>query len=111
MSDTPAPPSRPPSLAEVHESVELPQGPGWRRWLAIAGPALMVSVGYMDPGNWATDLAGGSRYGYALLWVLLMSNLGGATWRRPTASTTRAGSTSPSTAWPRSRSPRPTWPR
>jgi manganese transport protein len=45
------------------------------RWLAITGPALMVSVGYMDPGNWATDLAGGSQYNYALIWVLLMSNL------------------------------------
>ena len=77
MSEPPAPPGRPssPSLSEVHESVELPRGPGWRRWFAVAGPALMVSVGYMDPGNWATDLAGGSRYGYALLWVLLMSNL------------------------------------
>ena len=77
MSRPAAPPGGPPapSLSEVHESVELPSGPGWRRWFAIAGPALMVSVGYMDPGNWATDLAGGSRYGYALLWVLLMSNL------------------------------------
>jgi manganese transport protein len=50
-------------------------GPWWRRWLAVTGPALMVAVGYMDPGNWATDLAGGSRYNYALLWVLLMSNV------------------------------------
>ncbi len=64
------------SLAEVHETVSVPvRGSWWRRWLAITGPALMVSVGYMDPGNWATDLAGGSRYGYALIWVLLMSNL------------------------------------
>ena len=77
MNHPAAPPEGPriPSLSEVHGSVELPGGPGWRRWFAIAGPALMVSVGYMDPGNWATDLAGGSRYGYALLWVLLMSNL------------------------------------
>ncbi len=50
-------------------------GSRWRRWLAITGPALMVSVGYMDPGNWATDLAAGSRYNYRLIWVLLMSNL------------------------------------
>ncbi len=64
------------SLSEVHETVVVPsRGPSWLRWLAIAGPALMVSVGYMDPGNWATDLAGGSQYNYALIWVLLMSNL------------------------------------
>jgi manganese transport protein len=64
------------SLSEVHESVSVPsRGSSWRRWLAITGPALMVSVGYMDPGNWATDLAGGSRYNYALIWVLLMSNM------------------------------------
>ncbi len=64
------------SLAEVHGSVDVPSGgPLWRRWWAVAGPALMVAVGYMDPGNWATDLAGGSRYNYALIWVLLMSNL------------------------------------
>ena len=65
-----------PSLREIYESVQVPQkGPLWRRWIAVAGPALMVSVGYMDPGNWATDIAGGSRYEYRLLWVLLMSNL------------------------------------
>jgi manganese transport protein len=64
------------SLAEAHETVVVPRtGPWWRRWLAITGPAIMVAVGYMDPGNWATDLAGGSRYNYALIWVLLMSNL------------------------------------
>lgn len=64
------------SLSEVHESVTVPsKGSSWLRWLAITGPALMVSVGYMDPGNWATDLAGGSQYNYALIWVLLMSNL------------------------------------
>jgi len=50
-------------------------GPRWRQWLAVAGPALLVSVGYMDPGNWATDIAGGSQYEYRLLWVLLVSNL------------------------------------
>jgi len=48
---------------------------GWRRFLSFMGPAYLVSVGYMDPGNWATDLAGGSKYGYTLIWVLLMSNL------------------------------------
>lgn len=64
------------SLSEVHETVVVPsRGTAWRKWLAITGPALMVSVGYMDPGNWATDLAGGSRYNYTLIWVLLMSNM------------------------------------
>ena len=67
---------RQPSLAEVHETVTVPtRGHWWRRWLAITGPALMAAVGYMDPGNWATDIAAGSRYNYALIWVLLMSNL------------------------------------
>jgi manganese transport protein len=64
------------SLSEAHESVVVPsRGPWWRRWLAITGPALMAAVGYMDPGNWATDIAGGSRYNYTLIWVLLMSNI------------------------------------
>lgn len=64
------------SLAEVYESVHVPRiGSWWRHWLAFSGPALLVSIGYMDPGNWATDLAGGSRYNYQLIWVLLMSNL------------------------------------
>ncbi|MDQ6813203.1 MAG: Nramp family divalent metal transporter [Bacteroidota bacterium] len=64
------------SLGDVHESIDLtkPQK-GWKRLLAYLGPAYLVSVGYMDPGNWATDLAGGARFGYALIWVLLMSNL------------------------------------
>jgi len=65
-----------PSLTGGQDTVLVPSsGPGWKQWLAVAGPALLVSVGYMDPGNWATDIAGGSRYGYRLLWVLLMSNL------------------------------------
>ena len=65
-----------PSLSEVHRSVPLPAGVSWlRRLFAFAGPAYLVSVGYMDPGNWATDLAGGARFGYQLVWVLLMSNL------------------------------------
>lgn len=65
------------SLSEVHESVDTTSTskPVWRRALAFFGPAYLVSVGYMDPGNWATDLAGGSRFGYTLIWVLLMSNL------------------------------------
>jgi len=72
---SPNPPSDDRSLPEVHASVEVPRGPSfWRRLFAFVGPAYLVSVGYMDPGNWATDLAAGSRYGYALLWVLVMSN-------------------------------------
>src|SRR5260221_5493562 len=64
------------SLSEVHRTVQIPQGAGvMRRMLAFAGPAYLVSVGYMDPGNWATDLEGGARFGYQLVWVLLMSNL------------------------------------
>src|SRR6476469_9057328 len=64
------------SLSEVHESVDVSNRPaGWRRIFAFFGPAYLVSVGYMDPGNWATDLAGGSQFGYSLIWVLLMSNL------------------------------------
>ncbi|KAA0595248.1 manganese transport protein [Azospirillum lipoferum] len=65
-----------PSLPEVHASVPVPQGGLWlRRLLAFAGPGYMVSVGYMDPGNWATDLAGGSQFGYTLLSVIMLSNL------------------------------------
>src|SRR2546425_457832 len=64
-----------PSLPEVHRSIPIPAGSWLRRMFAFAGPAYLVSVGYMDPGNWATDLAGGSRFGYRLIWVLLMSNL------------------------------------
>jgi len=63
------------SLSEVHASVDVVNRKGWRKLLAFFGPAYLVSVGYMDPGNWATDIAGGSKFGYALIWVLLMSNL------------------------------------
>src|SRR5512142_3313803 len=63
------------SLPEVHSSVETGQPTLWRRMFAFAGPAYLVSVGYMDPGNWATDLEAGARFGYKLLWVLVMSNL------------------------------------
>jgi manganese transport protein len=62
------------SLADVHGSVGTSQISFWRRMFAFAGPAYLVSVGYMDPGNWATDLEGGARFGYQLLWVLVMSN-------------------------------------
>jgi manganese transport protein len=64
------------SLSEVHSSVDTTRPTSWwRKLFAFMGPAYLISVGYMDPGNWATDLAGGSQYGYALIWVLLMSNL------------------------------------
>lgn len=64
------------SLEEVHGSIDTTQAANkWKRFLLFAGPAFLVAVGYMDPGNWATDIAGGSKYGYSLLWVLLMSNL------------------------------------
>jgi len=64
------------SLPEVHGTVRVTGVSGWlRRFLAFAGPGYLVSVGYMDPGNWATDLAGGAKFGYALLWVILLSNL------------------------------------
>lgn len=65
------------SLSEVHQSVDttIARRSPWRKVLSFFGPAYLVSVGYMDPGNWATDLAGGSKFGYKLIWVLLMSNL------------------------------------
>src|SRR3979490_1068810 len=64
------------SLSEVNATIAVPVGGHWlRRLLAFAGPGYLVSVGYMDPGNWATDLAGGSKFGYTLLSVILISNL------------------------------------
>jgi manganese transport protein len=63
------------SLSEVHESVDTKKLIGWKRIFSFLGPAYLISVGYMDPGNWATDLQGGSKFGYSLIWVLLMSNL------------------------------------
>jgi manganese transport protein len=63
------------SLPEVHGSVATAHAGIWKRMFAFAGPAYLVSVGYMDPGNWATDLEGGARFGFQLLWVLVMSNL------------------------------------
>src|SRR6267142_354413 len=65
-----------PSLAEVHRTIPVPSSFGfWRKLLAFSGPGYLVAVGYMDPGNWATDLAGGSAFGYTLLSVILLSNL------------------------------------
>src|SRR3979411_992417 len=64
------------SLAEGHGSISIPKSGGfWRTLAAFVGPGLLVSVGYMDPGNWATDLAGGAQFGYTLLSVILLSNV------------------------------------
>src|SRR3954468_17162325 len=63
------------SLANVHHSVNTEKQTGWKKILAFLGPAYLISVGYMDPGNWATDIAGGSAFGYRLIWVLFASNL------------------------------------
>jgi len=64
------------SLPEVHGTVPIPAGAGfWRKLFAFAGPGYLVAVGYMDPGNWATDIAGGARFGYTLLSVIMISNL------------------------------------
>ncbi len=67
--------SKPNSLDEVNQSVDTNKRSGFRKLLAFMGPAYLISVGYMDPGNWATDIAGGSQFGYKLIWVLLMSNI------------------------------------
>src|SRR3954464_1373484 len=65
-----------PSLSEVHRSLLVPTSASFfRKLLAFGGPGFLVAVGYMDPGNWATDLAGGSKYNYTLLSVILLSNL------------------------------------
>src|SRR6476646_8216031 len=64
-----------PSLAEAYRTVPVEGTTIWRKIIAFAGPGYMVSVGYMDPGNWATDIAGGSQFGYTLLSVILLSNL------------------------------------
>ena len=64
------------SLAEVHRSILVPTTASfWRKLLAFSGPGFLVAVGYMDPGNWATDLAGGAQFGYTLLSIIMLSNL------------------------------------
>ena len=85
MDTTPLPPTRrpvwlrdstTPPLADVFRSIPVrASSSGWRRFLAFVGPGYLVAVGYMDPGNWATSLAGGSQFGYALLTVALLSNI------------------------------------
>ncbi|MFL5164886.1 MAG: Nramp family divalent metal transporter, partial [Microvirga sp.] len=65
-----------PSLSDVHRSIAVAaQGTPWRKFSAFLGPGYLVAVGYMDPGNWATALAGGSKFGYALLFIALLSNI------------------------------------
>src|SRR3954454_5756485 len=65
-----------PSLPEANSTIAVPKGGAWfRHLIAFAGPGYLVSVGYMDPGNWATDLAGGASFGYTLLFVIMLSNL------------------------------------
>ena len=65
-----------PSLPDLNSSVRLTRSPQfWRRLFGFLGPGFLISVGYMDPGNWATDIAGGSQFGYALLSVIMISNL------------------------------------
>ena len=72
----PGPEHQTPSLGEVHATVNISRSPQyWRRLLGFLGPGFLISVGYMDPGNWATDIAGGSRFGYTLLFVIMASNL------------------------------------
>ena len=112
----------------MHGSIAVPADAGfWRKLFAFAGPGYLVAVGYMDPGNWATDLAGGARFGYTLLSVILISNLmaillqalavrlGIAQRARPGAglpgSLLVADDASRSGSCARSRSPRATWPR
>jgi manganese transport protein len=74
MAQAPAGGQLGPQLDDLTRTVRVPAARWWRRLFAFVGPAYMVSVGYMDPGNWATDIAGGSRFGYTLLWVLVMSS-------------------------------------
>ena len=64
------------SLSEVHGTVPVPHAKAgfWRQWLAFSGPAILISVGYMDPGNWGTDLAGGAQFKYGLLWVVALAS-------------------------------------
>ncbi len=116
-----------PSLSEVFGSIRTrPTGSTWQKLLAFLGPGYLVAVGYMDPGNWATSLAGGSKFGYALLTVALLSNLmaillqalcarlgiaPAAIWRRPAAMRFRARWRGRCGSWPRSRSARPISPR
>src|SRR5580692_6319622 len=72
-----SPPEKRKSLEGLHDTVSLPppSAPPWRQYLAFAGPAMLVSVGYMDPGNWSTDLSAGAGFKYALLWIVGLASL------------------------------------
>jgi len=88
-----------PSLAEVFRSVAVPQNAGFmRKAFAFLGPGFLVSVGYMDPGNWATSIAAGAKFGYALLWVALLSNIMAIILQHLAASRWQAGAISPKPA-------------
>ena len=116
-----------PSLPEIYRSLPIPASAGFlRKLLAFAGPGYLVAVGYMDPGNWATDLAGGSKYNYSLLSVIMLSNLmaillqtlaiklgvvTGRAWRPPVATTSPGRCRLSSGSARRSRSPPATWPK
>ncbi len=114
------------ALAEVHGSIAVPKKSGIWRFFAFMGPGYLVATGYMDPGNWATSLAGGSKFGYGLLTVALLSNMiaillqalcsrlgvaSGRTSPRPAATPSRGRSASCCGCWPRPRSAPPTSPR
>src|SRR6516165_5384644 len=115
------------SLPEVHRTIVVPQTASfWRKLMAFSGPGFLVAVGYMDPGNWATDLAGGARFGYSLLCVIMISNLmaillqhlciklgvaTGVTWPKPAAITTRGRSPGFSGFCARSQSLHAIWPK
>src|SRR6188508_1595159 len=74
-TNPPSPTVSIPSLPEVYRTIEIPtSGVWWKRFFAFLGPGYLVSVGYMDPGNWATDIAGGAKFGYTLLSVIVLSN-------------------------------------
>src|SRR3982751_3481753 len=75
------------SLEDVHSTIEVPHHAAgfWEQWRAFVGPAILVSVGYMDPGNWGTDLQGGAQYKYALLWVVALASLMAIFMRRSSA--------------------------
>jgi hypothetical protein len=73
MANSSTEPGAGPTFDDTIRSVKIPATHWWRRLLAFVGPAYMVSVGYMDPGNWAADIAGGSQFRYTLLWVLVVS--------------------------------------
>src|SRR5258706_1310400 len=86
------------SLPEVHRSIVVPSTASfWRKLVAFSGPGFLVAVGYMDPGNWATDLAGGAQFGYTLLCVVMISN----SWRSCCNIFASSSESQPDATWPR----------